>query len=75
MTPRSGSDPSIDSSKSGFQLRNFKNSQYLDSVTPPFGSAQNDGILRGFLNPGFLTSGKQLSNASFLSFFTKGMRA
>ena len=75
MTPRFGSDPSIDSSIEIFQLWKSKNSQYLDSATPPYGSAQNDGILRGFLNPGFLTSGKQLSNASFLSFFTKGMRA
>jgi hypothetical protein len=30
-----------------------KNPQHLDSATPPFGSAQNDSILRGFLNPGF----------------------
>ncbi|MDP6766735.1 MAG: hypothetical protein QF691_11885, partial [SAR324 cluster bacterium] len=25
--------------------------QYFDSATPPFGSAQNDSILRGVLNP------------------------
>ena len=30
----------------------FQNSQHLDSATPPYGSAQNDSILRGFLNPG-----------------------
>ena len=29
-----------------------KNPQHLDSVTPPYGSAQNDSIFRGFLNPG-----------------------
>ena len=52
MTPRSGSDPSIDSSIEIFQLWNFKNPQHLDSATPPYGSAQNDSILRGFLNPG-----------------------
>jgi len=31
----------------------FQNSQHLDSATSPYGSAQNDSILRGFLNPGF----------------------
>ena len=31
----------------------FKNLQHLDSATPPFGSAQNDSIFRGVLNPGF----------------------
>ena len=51
MTPRSGSDPSIDSSIGGFQLRKSKNPQYLDSATAPHGSAKNDSILRGFLNP------------------------
>ena len=30
-----------------------KNPQHLDSATPPYGSAQNDCILRGFLNQGF----------------------
>ena len=58
MTPRSGSDPSIDFSKGVF---NFGNPRilstwflhHLDSATPPFGSAQNESILRGFLNPGF----------------------
>jgi len=30
-----------------------KNSQHFDSATPPFGSAQNDSILRGFLNSDF----------------------
>jgi len=30
-----------------------KNPQHLDSATPPYGSAQNDSILRGFLNPSF----------------------
>ena len=74
-TPRSGSAPSIDSSKGVFQLRKSKNSQHLDSVTPPYVSSQNDSILRGFLNPGFLTFEKQLLNASFLSFCTKGIHA
>ena len=53
MTPRSGSDPSIDSSIEIFQLWKSKNSQYLDSASSPFGSAQNDSILRGFLNSDF----------------------
>ena len=38
--------------KGFFQLRKSKNSDYLDSATPPHGSVQNDSILRGFLNPG-----------------------
>ena len=29
-----------------------KNPYHLDSATPPYGSAQNDCILRGFLNSG-----------------------
>ena len=29
-----------------------KNPQHLDSATPPYGSAQNESILRGFLNSG-----------------------
>jgi len=31
----------------------LQNSQHSDSATPPYGSTQNDSILRGFLNPGF----------------------
>ena len=30
----------------------FQNPQHLDSATPPYDSAQNDGIFRGVLNPG-----------------------
>jgi len=48
MTPRSGSDPSIDSSKAIFQLGKSKNPQHLNSATPPFGSAQNDSIFKDF---------------------------
>ena len=48
MTPRSGSDPSIDFSKGVFQLRKSKNPQYLDSAAPLFGTAQNDSIFNGF---------------------------
>ncbi len=52
MTPRSGSDPSIDSSKEIFSTSEIQESSALDSATPSYDSAQNDSILRGFLNPG-----------------------